>query len=42
VVNARNPLIVGSSQHVIDRDTHILGKTLHPDIKGGRSGNGQD
>ncbi|WP_346914354.1 polyphosphate kinase 2 [uncultured Roseibium sp.] len=41
VVNVADPLIVGSSQHVIDRDAHILGKTLHPDIKGGRNGDGQ-
>jgi polyphosphate kinase len=26
-----DPLIVGSGSHVIGRDEHILGKTLHPD-----------
>ena len=30
IVAAPDPLIVGSSQHVIGRDAHILGKTLHP------------
>ena len=42
VVNDPDPLIVGSGQHVIDRDAHILGKTLHPDIKGGRNGKDQE
>ncbi|QDG76791.1 polyphosphate kinase 2 [Labrenzia sp. PHM005] len=40
VVGHPDPLIVGMGHHVIGRDNHILGKTLHPDIKGGRSCNG--
>ncbi len=40
VVRGPDPLIVGSSQHVIDRDSHILGKSLHPDMK--RGNNGED
>lgn len=39
VVGHPDPLIVGTGHHVIGRDNHILGKTLHPDIKGGRAGN---
>ena len=31
VVDEPDPLIVGSSAHVIGRDDSILGKTLHPD-----------
>ncbi len=31
VVDGPDPLIVGSSAHVIGRDEHILGKVLHPD-----------
>jgi polyphosphate kinase len=31
VVEHPDPLIVGSGSHVIGRDVHILGKTLHPD-----------
>ena len=31
VVQDPDPLIVGSGAHVIGRDEHILGKTLHPD-----------
>ncbi|WP_417670859.1 polyphosphate kinase 2 [Roseibium sp.] len=38
VVGSPDPLIVGASHHVIGRDSHILGKTLHPDLKGGRNG----
>lgn len=30
VVSVPDPLIVGSSRHVINRDEHILGKSLHP------------
>ena len=37
VVHGPDPLIVGSSAHVIGRDEHILGKTLHPEK---RRGNG--
>ncbi|MCR9213572.1 MAG: polyphosphate kinase 2 [Proteobacteria bacterium] len=33
IIRGPDPLIVGSSQHVIDRDSHILGKSLHPDMK---------
>ena len=28
-----DPLIVGSSKHVIQNSAHILGKSLHPDLK---------
>ncbi len=38
IVRDPDPLIVGSGQHVIGRDHHILGKSLHPDLKGGRNG----
>ena len=30
VITGPDPLIVGSTMHVIGRDEHILGKTLHP------------
>ncbi len=40
VVRGPDPLIVGSSAHVIGRDEHILGKVLHPEKR--RSGNGKD
>jgi hypothetical protein len=30
VVTGADPLLVGSSAHVIGRDEHILGKTLRP------------
>lgn len=30
VVRGSDPLIVGSSRHVISRDDHILGKSMHP------------
>ena len=33
VVNQPDPLIVGSGRHVIGRDTEILGKTVHPELK---------
>lgn len=33
IVNAPDPLIVGSSKHVIASDAHILGKTLHPETR---------
>ncbi len=35
VVRGPDPLIVGSSAHVIGRDEHILGKTLPPDKRRG-------
>ena len=31
VVHAPDPLIVGHSAHVINRDDHILGKAIHPE-----------
>jgi polyphosphate kinase 2 (PPK2 family) len=31
VVNGPDPLLVGSSAHVIGRDEHILGKVQHPE-----------
>ena len=30
-----DPLIVGSSQHVVRYSEHILGKSLHPELKRG-------
>ncbi|WP_420403784.1 polyphosphate kinase 2 [Nisaea sp.] len=36
VVRGPDPLIVGSSAHVFGQDEHILGKSMHPDLKRGR------
>jgi polyphosphate kinase 2 len=36
IVTGPDPLIVGSSNHVIGRDPRIIGKTVHPDLKHGR------
>ena len=33
LVHAPDPLIVGHGSHVINRDAHILGKTLHPELR---------
>lgn len=33
VVSTPDPLIVGNARHVIGHDDHILGKTLHPDVR---------
>lgn len=33
VVIGPDPLIVGSSEHVLRRTPHILGKSLHPDLR---------
>ncbi len=33
VVRGPDPLIVGSASHVVHRDEHILGKSLHPDLR---------
>ncbi len=35
IVNEPDPLIVGSSQHVIGRSEHILGSIVHPDLRRG-------
>ncbi|MDR3464562.1 MAG: polyphosphate kinase 2 [Xanthobacteraceae bacterium] len=35
VVGHADPLIVGSTTHVIGRAQHILGKSIHPDMKRG-------
>ena len=40
LVREPDPLIVGSTHHVIHRSSHILGTALHPDIR--RTGNGGD
>ncbi len=32
-----DPLIVGSSQHVVRFSEHILGKSLHPELKRGKA-----
>lgn len=39
VVHEPDPLIVGSTYHVIHRSEHILGAALHPDAR--RTGNGK-
>ncbi len=36
IVVGPDPLIVGSTEHVIGRDVKLLGKALHPDLKRGR------
>lgn len=33
VVRGPDPLIVGSASHVVHRSEHILGKSLHPDLR---------
>jgi polyphosphate kinase 2 len=33
VARAPDPLIVGGASHVIGRDAHILGKSMHPEIR---------
>jgi polyphosphate kinase 2 len=33
IVTGADPLIVGSTSHVIGRDNGILGKTVHPDLR---------
>jgi len=40
LVHAPDPLIVGSTDHVIHNSGHILGKALHPDVR--RTGNGPE
>jgi hypothetical protein len=37
VVGHADPLIVGSTTHVIRRSDHILGRLTHPDMKRGRN-----
>jgi hypothetical protein len=32
-----DPLIVGTTDHVIGRDTRIIDKSTHPDLKRGRA-----
>jgi polyphosphate kinase 2 len=36
IVTCPDPLIVGTTEHVIGHDHHIIGKTVHPDLKHGR------
>ncbi len=36
IVTGPDPLIVGSTEHVIGRDIKMLGKALHPELKRGR------
>ncbi len=36
IVSGCDPLIVGSTEHVIGRDNKMLGKALHPDLKRGK------
>ena len=33
VVQAPDPLLVGSASHIIGNDAHIIGKTLHPEAR---------
>jgi polyphosphate kinase len=33
IVAGPDPLIVGTTEHVIGRDNHIIDKTVHPDLK---------
>ena len=33
IVKGPDPLIVGTTEHVIGRDNHIIEKTVHPDLK---------
>ncbi|MEM7464113.1 MAG: polyphosphate kinase 2 [Pseudomonadota bacterium] len=41
VARPPDPLIVGPAEHVIERDEHILGKSLHPNLrKNSNSGTG--
>ncbi len=35
IVRAPDPLIVGTTEHVIGRDMHIIDKTVHPELKRG-------
>jgi polyphosphate kinase 2 len=35
IVRAPDPLIVGSTEHVIGHDLHIIDKTVHPNLKRG-------
>ena len=39
IVHAPDPLIVGSTHHVIHKADHILGTALHPEVR--RGGNGR-
>ncbi len=36
IVTGPDPLIVGSTEHVIGRDSTLLGKALHPELKRSR------
>ena len=36
IVSGWDPLIVGTTEHVIGRDNKMLGKALHPDLKRGK------
>jgi polyphosphate kinase 2 len=42
VVHGPDPLIVGHSSQVIGKSDHILGSTLHPDMKRTGNGNGKE
>lgn len=33
IVHGPDPLLVGSSHHVISRNDHIIGRSLHPDLR---------
>jgi hypothetical protein len=35
IVRPPDPLIVGSTEHVIGHDMHIIDKSVHPDLKRG-------
>ncbi|WP_372603881.1 polyphosphate kinase 2 [Actibacterium sp.] len=40
IAHAPDPLIVGRAEHVIHRAEHILGSSLHPDMRKPRGGDG--
>jgi hypothetical protein len=35
ILRSPDPLIVGSTEHVIGHDTHIIEKSVHPHLKRG-------
>jgi hypothetical protein len=35
IIRPPDPLIVGSTEHVIGHDMHIIDKTVHPNLKRG-------
>ena len=33
IIGKPDPLIVGTTSHVVERSEHILGKSLHPELR---------